>query len=83
MTADQATDAQTGIRIRFIRAFDVLPAPNRGYQWTLFGCGRVYQGPPDEIAPAIERHRKSGCKGCRRYQRRIAAIDKRRFEARS
>lgn len=65
-----------GLAIRFVKQWDITYG--RGYTTVSFGCGRSYAGWHDEVQPVIERHRASGCKGCRRYQRRREAIQRAR-----
>ena len=43
--------------------------PTQGVSWVRFGCGREYLNDPE----GEKRHRASGCKGCRRYLRRMDA----------
>lgn len=59
------------IGIQLNREFTMIPG--RGYQMVLFGCGAAYAGWDDIVGPAIKHHEHSGCKGCRRYKRRMEA----------
>lgn len=72
MSDELAHDTKTGIAIRYAKEFDILH--ERSYTMTMFGCGLSFSGWGEEVNAAIKRHHYSGCKKCRRYNRRMVAL---------
>ena len=62
------------LAIRYKDQWTMKVDESRSFTMTVFFCGRVYQGITRDIQPAINRHRHSGCKACRRGKRRYEAM---------